>query len=111
MKAWFYKNLRTGTYSQMVDGIVVGHPTEVCLTNVEFRVREGGRQRVIRERRKNVHAFVIGEVVQGREMGGASLTRVRYNPYASSQFTTEAGRPVTSATYAKLTPDGVFVLE
>jgi hypothetical protein len=44
----------------MHNGRIVGYAEAVILTDVEFRVRESGRQRVLRERRKNVHAFVVG---------------------------------------------------
>lgn len=43
-------------------GRVVAHADDVILGRVSFRVSEAGRQRVIRERRKNVHAFVEGEL-------------------------------------------------
>ena len=41
-------------------GRVVAHATSVRLDCVEFRVSEAGRQRVIREQRKNVHAGAVG---------------------------------------------------
>ena len=44
-------------------GRVVGHVSAIELEGCSFRVSEAGRQRVIRERRKNVHATVRGRVV------------------------------------------------
>lgn len=58
---------------------------------------------------KNVHAFVVGEVV---ERGGKPLEPirpgilVRYNPYEGGHFVeAETGRPVARAGVVELTPD------
>lgn len=67
MKAFVYYNLHTGLWSVKaldgdLKGKVVGHAERIRLKNCEFRVSEAGRQRVLSERRKNVHAGVVGEV-------------------------------------------------
>ncbi len=43
-------------------GRVIGYTESVNLEDVEFKVSEAGRQRLLREKRKNVHAFAIGTV-------------------------------------------------
>jgi|AntDeeMinimDraft_6_1070357.scaffolds.fasta_scaffold04091_1 hypothetical protein len=60
-----YRNLNNGKLSiksrRTKDyGIVIGYADTVCLKNVEFVVWESSRKRVIREERKNVHAFARG---------------------------------------------------
>ena len=55
-----YYNLHKHTFSVTFDGKVIMHADFVKLSDVEFRVRKGGRDRVRREKSKNVHAFVIG---------------------------------------------------
>ena len=45
-------------------GRVVGHVSAIELEGCTFRVSEAGRQRVIRDRCKNVHATVRGRVVE-----------------------------------------------
>ena len=52
-----FKNFKHGCYSIMQRGVVRASARVVRLADVEFRVGEKGRQRMIRERRKNVHAF------------------------------------------------------
>ena len=57
------------------------HASKVTLENVTFKVSEAGRQRVLRERKKNVHAFVEGDLVL---LGGSKIqprVLVSYNPY------------------------------
>ena len=45
-------------------GRVVGHVSAIQLEDCSFCVSEAGRQRVIRDRCKNVHATVLGRVVE-----------------------------------------------
>jgi hypothetical protein len=58
-----YYNLHKQTFSIQKSGIVFFHADYVKLQDVEFRVRKGGREKVNLEKRKNVHAFVIGNLV------------------------------------------------
>jgi len=65
MKVFVYFNLRKRCFSVkalegMYKGRVIAHRDSLHLQDAEFKVSEKGRQRVIRERRKNVHAGVVG---------------------------------------------------
>lgn len=73
-------------------------------------VREAGRQRVLRHKRKNVHAMVSGFLaLRGVPPLGRWL-RVTYNPYAAPTFTlVRSGRPVRAASAAKLDHGNVYV--
>jgi len=76
---------------------VFRHLAELTLVNCKFKVSEAGRQRVIREKRKNVHAGVEGFLFTGK--APTELTdsnRVRYNPYTQAKFTV-GGEPVDEA--------------
>jgi len=42
---------------------VTAHVDEIRLRDVSFLVHKGGHKRYLRERRKNVHAFVVGTMV------------------------------------------------
>ena len=64
-KVAVYYNLDKKTYSIMDHSgerkrIVIGYADEILLSSVEFKVSEKGRQRVIKEKRKNVHAYIMG---------------------------------------------------
>ena len=57
--------------------------------NVEFKVNESGRQRVICEKRKNVHAFVVADKYKGlinSRYRLDKLDKVKYNPYTDAHF-------------------------
>lgn len=63
-----YRNLHNGKWSiqQKVNGkwCVVAHADYVQVFNAEFKVSEAGRQRVLKEKAKNVHAYVEGELLE-----------------------------------------------
>ena len=121
-----YRNLHTGTLSMQTKTEkgwrVTAHPHGVILDSCKFVVREGGRQRVLREKRKNVHAFIEGtlvrQVVAGEEAvergGGGVLVgeevhtgqRARYNPYKYSSWVGPSEEKVTGADRTVVTSDG-----
>lgn len=86
-KYYIYRNLRTGGFSLRHRGIVVDHQEEFLAENIEFKVQESGRQRVVFEQRKNVHAFVVAEKYKKiRKSTVDNLVKVSYNPYTQQHF-------------------------
>jgi hypothetical protein len=80
---YVYRNLHNGLFSVWHKGKVLAHVPEIHLENAEFRVRESGRQKVLREKKKNVHAFVVG-TVSSQPPESAPSTPITYNPYMHS---------------------------
>jgi hypothetical protein len=64
---------------------VVCHLEEAYLRNATFKVSQAGRQRVIKEKRKNVHAYILGKLVSSIQ-SNKWFQSVRYNPYEVNQF-------------------------
>lgn len=81
-----YRNLHRKCWSVRHRGIVWCHCETVSLENATFRVSEAGRQRVLRERRKNVHAVVRGTLVAFDGALGDGSLEVVYNPYMGGTF-------------------------
>lgn len=81
-----YWNLHKKCFSVQHRGKVIMHVDNIVLHDAEFKVSESGRQRVLREKRKNVHAFVVG--IYDRDFNGNVETpfRVTYNPYKYDSF-------------------------
>jgi len=79
-------------------GLVIGHSDRVVLADARFVVSQAGRQRVLAERSRNVHAYVEGCL---REELGAVVgdgDGVTYNPYRCGAFTAVAtGQPLAGA--------------
>ena len=87
-----YYNLHKHTFSVTHKNLVILHADYVKLSDVEFRVRPGGKDRVRKEKSKNVHAFVIGNLVDYCEFPCNNLPEnslgnvVTYNPYKYDSF-------------------------
>lgn len=82
-----YKNLHNGLFSVKQGGLVVAHIESVLLANVSFKVNDSGRNRVIREQKKNVHAFIIGYILNVNNTPASLLKRaITYNPYKFNYF-------------------------
>ena len=63
---------------------VIKHLDNVILADCKFIVQQSGRERVIREQRKNVHAFIEGDMKPSITLNGYdSRGAVKYNPYTS----------------------------
>lgn len=63
-RARVYYNLNLDCLS-VIDaetGRLYCHAHRVELHDAQFRVQEAGRQRVLREKRKNVHAYIVGKL-------------------------------------------------
>ena len=97
-----YWNLHKKCYSvqDCKTGRVVHHMMGFTIADAKFVVRQGGRQRVLREGKKNVHAFVTGRISLNN--GVATIfkgaEKVTYNPYKYDSFVTAKDEiPVTDA--------------
>lgn len=81
-----YKNLNNGKMSIQQGGKVVAYADSVTLKDVSFKVNEGGRLRVIKERQKNVHAYAIGLIVSFTNLDAPIGQPVTYDPYKFGYF-------------------------
>lgn len=80
-----YWNLHKGCFSVQQGGLIICHADSVELKNVKFKVSKKGRQRVLKERRKNVHAFVTG-LLDDKHADRDWDVKVIYNPYKHDSF-------------------------
>lgn len=81
-----YYNIRKGLYSILAEegadkGLVIGHARAIEIRNPKFVVRESGRKAVLRQNRKNVHAFVRGELRAMTPEEGHAVPRTSTRPY------------------------------
>jgi hypothetical protein len=67
---------------------IIGYSDNIRLEDAQFVVSEKIRQRVIKEGKKYVHAFVVGNMVTNWTLT-ESFEQVRYNPYLFDFFFTE----------------------
>lgn len=79
-----YFNLHKKLFSVKQKGLVVLHSNTVVLKHVRFEVNEKGRQRVLSEQRKNVHAYVNGQLIgygNHEAILSKDMREAYYNPY------------------------------
>ncbi len=113
MKVFVYRNLHTSKWSIKAlegehKGLVIGHAVDILLSNVTPKVSKSGRERVLRTRKKYVHAGLVGTLVacEGvtwrKELSGDTFcnldarcvrlysgeagTLISYNPYRCGAF-------------------------
>jgi hypothetical protein len=113
-KTYVYFNLHKHVWSVMVRGRVQRHAEAVTIIDADFVVRAAGHAKVLREKRKNVHAFVRGTETRGvatsktmsydpAKGGGIQLS---YNPYKGPHFyRKDTGEVVESARVVELRAD------
>lgn len=85
-----YRNLHAKAWSILamegpLAGRVVAHADEVTIDVARFVIHAAGRARVLREKRKNVHAYVDG-FMRGTPTDTLGLVRLTYNPFLSGNF-------------------------
>jgi hypothetical protein len=116
-KVFVYFNLHKKVWSvrDQKTRKVIAHLQSVYIKDATFKVSEAGRQRVLAEKKKNVHAGVEGylyypdhyEVLALLEYG----TQVSYNPYKASTFVRkESGLPVQHSALVLLADKKCFSL-
>lgn len=99
MRVFVYFNLHKKCFSVKAlegsrKGRVIAHRDSLALYGATFKVSQAGRERVLRERKKNVHAGVVG-LWSERKMvvddllvstGIAIGRQITYNPYKYDSF-------------------------
>lgn len=106
MKVFVYFNLHKKCWSVKAlegknKGKVIAHCETIILKDCQLKVSESGRQRVIREQKKYVHAGVVGLVVSMDKKVKDTDTLVTYNPYRFNSFVKkETMEPVFNANKA-----------
>ena len=127
MNVSIYRNLHNGLISikSASSGLVLGHAQSVDVAWADFVVNESGRQRVLRDKQKNVHAYVKGLLLntsgfkpyKGRSIGpvyGAldtihKVTVVSYNPYKAPHFVIKGtSDKVSKASLCTVSHDGII---
>lgn len=110
-----YRNLHKDCYSivSTKTGRVDRHQRHVVIANASFRVRPAGRERVLKTKRKNVHAFVCGLMLQTNfRFPDFAPREAYYNPYKTKTFVDkETKKPIERAQLVVLLPKKILYWE
>ena len=123
-RVWSVVALEGPQKGRVIDRVSLAMPIlGPVLRDASFVVSEAGRRRVLREKAKNVHAFVRGELVEtfpldsipgaadGEALapGRGATVPVTYNPYKAGPFTRlDNGAAVRGSSLVAATPRGVY---
>ena len=118
MRVEVYYNLHKRCLSVRHRGKVIKHAKSVILRDASFRVQPAGRERVLKQKRKNVHAYVAGDLVESFWFTQPSTRiwkhkqAVTYNPYKHKTFVDRrTGKPVTEAKHVLIQDKEVTIGE
>jgi len=118
MKAAVYWNLHKNIFSIQSRekenyGKVVAHKDSVVVGLPKFVVRQAGREKVLKDKSKNVHAFVVGNVEPDMFFNLGPGRLVTYNPYKYNSFVmADTKEPIEEGTLVRLrTHEGKPVME
>lgn len=82
----------------------VEHIYKAYIENASFIVRQSGREKVLKEKVKNVHAFIKvnpdeGKIDLDQDMNiyDKKGTYIKYNPYLYDSFVTMSEEPISKA--------------
>ena len=106
-RVYVYRNLHKDCWSVRQGGRIVAHVDKITLKNARFLVSQAGRNKVLREKRKNVHAGISGYPVDEQEMWNyhsefySHARKVLYNPYKYDHFVTEDEYSITESYYVQ----------
>tara|TARA_R110002012_G_scaffold201847_1_gene370932 strand:+ start:82 stop:570 length:489 start_codon:yes stop_codon:yes gene_type:complete len=126
-KVFLYRNLHKKCWSVKHKGIVIAHADRLFAWDCKFWVSPAGNERVRKEKKKNVHAYVVcepedlmvpeGTKVKGdtplmefnllKKMGETNEERITYQPYKMKVFReVESGDPIFESPHAYLSGRG-----
>jgi len=95
-KFYIYRNLHTDTFSVKYKGKVIRHPKSCLLLDVEMKVSEKGRERVRREKVKNVHATLAAKQIKRvpKTLNFNDYEEIFYDPYKYDTFVNKDLTPI-----------------
>ena len=115
-KVFVYKNLHQDCWSIKQDGLVKVHATEINLYNCNFKINTKGRKRVLKEKKKNVHAGICGYIVHPEpeyacwdDCSDDSLDEITYNPYKNTSFVNKLNEPRWFSCLTRFKPHKVLI--
>jgi hypothetical protein len=98
-----YRNLHKNCWSVRQDGLVKFHCQNISMRDCDFVVQPAGHAKVIREKKKNVHAFVRGYLyLDDTHIHLFCWDDIYYNPYKAATFVDFEAQPVHSADFVDL---------
>ena len=100
-----YRNLHKDCWSVRQDGLVKFHCDTIHMSGCSFVVQPAGHARVLREKKKNVHAFIRGYLcgfTSDEQVDAFCWDDIYYNPYKTDTFVDFEDHPVRYADFVDM---------
>jgi hypothetical protein len=110
-KGWFSI---IGYHLKKKSYLLYAHANNFKANNIEFKVSEAGRQRVLSNQKRNVHAFAhcMGLELDNSNVEYSRDNKVSYNPYKHGNFYMKhTGEIINEANSIFVTNNEIFVLD
>ena len=116
MQVFVYRNLHKNCLSvrSVKTKRVIAYVDFILLEDCTFKVSKKGRERVLKEKRKNVHAGIEGRWVNKKiiSLKTKLTSRVIYDPYKYKTFVnSKTLKPIHNSKNVFVTIAGAFVLD
>ena len=119
-KYYIYRNLNKGGFSVKHRGLVIANLHKFTVDDVQFQVSDKSRGRAIRERSRNVHAYMTSSTPPkelrwrdetfDKHIDENDMQAVYYNPFKTRTFVLEGTKhKVTSAEHVVARDGKVYV--
>lgn len=107
MRVRVYFNLHKKVFSVLdkKTGRVSFYAKILFMKDVKYIVKESGRKRVLRDKVKNVHAYIEGDILNESPIDIDLPLKIRYNPYEHESFivlSDSTNTPIYNSTYCSL---------
>lgn len=81
-----YKNLHLNCWSIRHKNKIIAHTETLELADCVCHVGQSGRERVLQQKQKNVHAWIRGTLLSFHPMLDDSFKEITYSPYFHKSF-------------------------
>ena len=110
-----YRNLNNKCFSIKQKGLVVAHADNFIIHSVKTKISQKGRERVLKEKRKTVHAVLVSnnfEKVDKDSIDISKLDELYYEPYTLDSFINKrTGERLESIDSVYLTDGKAYILK
>lgn len=89
----FYRclNRKGFVFSIRQNSLVVGHSNNIILKDCSLVVNESGKKRCLKDKERNVHAYIKGMIGSFNDIKSSFSFNLSYNPYLERGFHTSNG--------------------
>lgn len=109
-----FRNPSHRCLSVLHNGRIIAHVQDIALQDIEFRVRPAGRQRMLLQGIKTIHAYAVGTVVAPRRdrFPLTDSERLTYDPRLHRSYVlVGTEQPIHRAKHCRIVGNEIWLLQ